>query len=181
MSSSWKSSIFLIENLLSDRPKSPDSNCSSPLDRQPAKRPKFSDNDSPTHGSEMYHQNINNNNVRGPINRSYVYANPLNIQGNIVYAHPISIDQLNPAYYMRAAGGYLYDVCGRKRKTRTVFTQDQTLRLEACFTSHKYLCLADRMALARELNLNEAQIKTWFQNRRTKLKKQMADSDELFS
>ena len=179
MSASWKSSVFLIENLLSDRPKSPSSFCSSPLDRQPAKRPKFSEDDSPTR--EIYHHhNMNNNNLRMPINRNYVYANALNIQGNIVYAQPISIDQLNPAYYVRAAGGILYDVSGRKRKTRTVFTQDQTLRLESCFSSHKYLCLADRMSLARELNLNEAQIKTWFQNRRTKLKKQMADTDELY-
>ncbi|KAI6652208.1 BarH-like Homeodomain (HD) containing transcription factor [Oopsacas minuta] len=173
MSNSWKSSIFLIENLLSDRPRTPNSNCSSPLDRQPAKRPRFSDDDSPSH--EIY-QNINNNNLRMPIKRNYIYTNPLGMQGNLVYAQPITMNPMS--YYMRT--GAMYDVTGRKRKTRTVFTQDQTERLESCFSSHKYLCLADRLSLARELSLNEAQIKTWFQNRRTKLKKQLADTDEMY-
>ena len=114
-----------------------------------------------------------------PMSRNYL-CNPFSLPGNIVYA-PVTMNQLNPmsSYYMRT-GGVLYDVSGRKRKTRTVFTQDQTSRLESCFSSHKYLCLGDRLSLARELNLNEAQIKTWFQNRRTKLKKQLADTEEIF-
>ena len=167
---SMKSNMFLIENLLSDCSKSPDSSsssspCSSPIEFQATKRPKFCEDfmrDTPRQ-----------------INSGYIYANPISL-GNIVYAQPIPFNRLQPIpppYYMRG-GNYLYDVSGRRRKTRTVFTQEQTSRLEACFNSHKYLCLADRMSLARELNLNEAQIKTWFQNRRTKLKKQLADMDE---
>ena len=178
MSNSWKSSVFLIENLLSDRPRTPDSTCSSPIDRQPAKRPKFSEDASPT--TETYHHNINNNNLQMPTSRNYL-CNPFSLHGNIVYA-PVTMNQLNPlsTYYTMRTGGVLYDVSGRKRKTRTVFTQDQTSRLESCFSSHKYLCLGDRLSLARELNLNEAQIKTWFQNRRTKLKKQLADTDQIY-
>ena len=40
------------------------------------------------------------------------------------------------------------------------------------FQADKYLSVSKRMELSRTLHLTEVQIKTWFQNRRTKWKKQ---------
>ena len=42
------------------------------------------------------------------------------------------------------------------------------------FQADKYLSVSKRLELSKTLNLTEVQIKTWFQNRRTKWKKQMA-------
>ena len=46
------------------------------------------------------------------------------------------------------------------------------------FRDKKYLTINERNNLAKNLNLTDTQIKTWFQNRRTKWKKQMAPDFE---
>lgn len=61
----------------------------------------------------------------------------------------------------------------RKRKLRTVFTEVQLEGLESKFAEKKYLSVPDRMELASSLDLSETQVKTWFQNRRMKCKKQL--------
>lgn len=47
------------------------------------------------------------------------------------------------------------------------------------FQVDKYLSVSKRMELSKALNLTEVQIKTWFQNRRTKWKKQMTTRYKL--
>lgn len=46
------------------------------------------------------------------------------------------------------------------------------LRLEREFDTKKYLSTSDRVGLAAELGLTQLQVKTWYQNRRMKWKKQ---------
>lgn len=64
----------------------------------------------------------------------------------------------------------------KKRKSRTAFTNHQIFELEKRFLYQKYLSPADRDELAGALNLTGAQVITWFQNRRAKLKR---DVEEL--
>ena len=66
----------------------------------------------------------------------------------------------------------------RKRKLRTVFTEKQLEGLETKFAEKKYLSVPDRMELASRLELSETQVKTWFQNRRMKCKKQLCTEPE---
>ncbi|CAO1407911.1 unnamed protein product [Diamesa serratosioi] len=60
----------------------------------------------------------------------------------------------------------------RNRRRRTAFTHSQLAFLERKFRCQKYLSVADRSEVANTLNLSETQVKTWYQNRRTKWKRQ---------
>ncbi|KAK3850361.1 hypothetical protein Pcinc_042930 [Petrolisthes cinctipes] len=56
----------------------------------------------------------------------------------------------------------------KQRKARTAFSDNQLQTLEKSFERQKYLSVQDRMELAAKLNLTDTQVKTWYQNRRTK-------------
>uniref|UniRef100_T1HVX2 Homeobox domain-containing protein n=1 Tax=Rhodnius prolixus TaxID=13249 RepID=T1HVX2_RHOPR len=56
----------------------------------------------------------------------------------------------------------------KRKKPRTSFTRLQIAELEKRFHKQKYLASAERAALAKSLKMTDAQVKTWFQNRRTK-------------
>lgn len=66
----------------------------------------------------------------------------------------------------------------RKRKQRPLFNQQQVQALEQEFTRHRYVSEEKRAELASTLNLTETQVKTWFQNRRTKWRKEARDEME---
>ncbi|CAG0892235.1 unnamed protein product [Cyprideis torosa] len=63
----------------------------------------------------------------------------------------------------------------KKRKSRTAFTNHQIFELEKRFLYQKYLSPADRDELSAALGLSNAQVITWFQNRRAKLKRDMEE------
>ncbi|KAH9495676.1 BarH-like 2 homeobox protein [Bulinus truncatus] len=69
----------------------------------------------------------------------------------------------------------------KPRKARTAFTDHQLSVLEKTFERQKYLSVQDRMELASKLNLTDTQVKTWYQNRRTKWKRQTAVGLELLA
>ena len=50
-------------------------------------------------------------------------------------------------------------------------------QLEISFKQKKYLSIPERIALAQALGLSEQQVKTWYQNRRTKWKRQLSEED----
>uniref|UniRef100_A0A8D1GE30 Homeobox domain-containing protein n=1 Tax=Sus scrofa TaxID=9823 RepID=A0A8D1GE30_PIG len=62
--------------------------------------------------------------------------------------------------------------CSKPRRARTAFTYEQLVALENKFRATRYLSVCERLNLALSLSLTETQVKIWFQNRRTKWKKQ---------
>ena len=56
----------------------------------------------------------------------------------------------------------------KRKKPRTSFSRIQICELEKRFHKQKYLASTERAAMAKSLKMTDAQVKTWFQNRRTK-------------
>ncbi|XP_022521786.1 homeobox protein HMX2-like [Astyanax mexicanus] len=70
---------------------------------------------------------------------------------------------------------------GGRKKTRTVFSRTQVFQLETAFHTKRYLSSSERAGLASSLHLTETQVKTWFQNRRNKWKRQLSAELEASS
>ncbi|KAL3982198.1 Homeobox domain family protein [Acanthocheilonema viteae] len=66
----------------------------------------------------------------------------------------------------------------RHKKPRTSFTKKQVASLESRFLAQKYLASTERVNLANQLEMSDVQVKTWFQNRRTKWRRQEAEEKE---
>ncbi|XP_063837145.1 homeobox protein B-H1-like [Ostrinia nubilalis] len=81
----------------------------------------------------------------------------------------------------KSCGGDSSGLAKKQRKARTAFTDHQLQTLEKSFERQKYLSVQDRMELAAKLGLTDTQVKTWYQNRRTKWKRQTAVGLELLA
>ncbi|XP_012533457.1 segmentation polarity homeobox protein engrailed [Monomorium pharaonis] len=66
-----------------------------------------------------------------------------------------------------------------EKRPRTAFSAEQLSRLKQEFNENRYLTEKRRQQLSRDLNLNEAQIKIWFQNKRAKIKKASGQKNPL--
>ncbi|CAN9500047.1 unnamed protein product [Ophioblennius macclurei] len=62
------------------------------------------------------------------------------------------------------------------RRGRTKFTSEQVAKLEKIFNKYKYVDIVRRVKTAKKLGLKETQVRTWFQNRRMRMKRALQDS-----
>ncbi|XP_064422952.1 empty spiracles homeobox 3 [Latimeria chalumnae] len=65
----------------------------------------------------------------------------------------------------------------KPKRIRTAFSPSQLLRLERAFEKNHYVVGTERKQLANSLCLTETQVKVWFQNRRTKHKRQKLEEE----
>lgn len=66
----------------------------------------------------------------------------------------------------------------KPKRIRTAFSPGQLIQLENAFEKNHYVVGAERKQLAQRLNLTETQVKVWFQNRRTKHKRQKQEEGD---
>ena len=66
----------------------------------------------------------------------------------------------------------------KRQKQRPLFTPEQLQKLEEEFVNEKYISKSRRCKLASEISLTEAQVRTWFQNRRTRWRKELHEEEE---
>ncbi|NXG84330.1 VEX1 protein, partial [Stercorarius parasiticus] len=86
--------------------------------------------------------------------------------------HQEAADGSSPGHEAEAGGGGPA-VPGRPR---TKFSAAQLQELERSFREQRYIGASEKRRLATALNLSQSQIKTWFQNRRMKFKRQTQDA-----
>ncbi|XP_067857647.1 homeobox protein Nkx-6.3-like [Heptranchias perlo] len=70
---------------------------------------------------------------------------------------------------------FLTEVSNKRKHTRPTFSGHQIFALEKTFEQTKYLAGPERAHLAYSLGMTESQVKVWFQNRRTKWRKQISN------
>eukprot|EP00076_Gallus_gallus_P009917 XP_004942219.1 homeobox protein vex1-like [Gallus gallus] len=73
----------------------------------------------------------------------------------------------SPAHEAEAGGG---------ARPRTKFSAVQLQELERSFREQRYIGASEKRRLAAALDLSQSQIKTWFQNRRMKFKRETQDA-----
>ena len=98
------------------------------------------------------------------INRGIpVYLGLNSIPFNLIFL--LSLGPLTPR---RIGHPYQNRTPPKRKKPRTSFSRLQICELEKRFHKQKYLASTERATLAKSLKMTDAQVKTWFQNRRTK-------------
>ncbi|CAF1083920.1 unnamed protein product [Adineta steineri] len=84
---------------------------------------------------------------------------------------------INQFTHSGMAAAFLFNSYRKPKRNRTAFTPSQLLKLENAFEKNHYIVGQERKDLARHLNLPEARVKVWYQNRRTKHKR-LINEDE---
>ncbi|XP_062620570.1 barH-like 1 homeobox protein [Saccostrea cucullata] len=158
--------------------------CKSPSSSETMKRPHFSPRDtdckpSTKKTSFMISDILSNKEKDGESDNLSKTAS--NGERDEDLHSPVSETCCSPDSSLRYPGLETMSKIKKPRKARTAFTDHQLNSLEKQFARQKYLSVQDRMELATKLGLSDTQVKTWYQNRRTKWKRQTSVSLELLA
>ncbi|XP_076372105.1 homeobox protein EMX1-like [Tachypleus tridentatus] len=85
---------------------------------------------------------------------------------------------LPPRLEVPDVSGFLLHPFRKPKRIRTAFSPSQLLKLEHAFEKNHYVVGTERKQLAQSLSLTETQVKVWFQNRRTKHKRQKQENEQ---
>ncbi|XP_044739862.1 homeobox protein Hox-B5b-like [Chrysoperla carnea] len=91
--------------------------------------------------------------------------------GSLTHHQQRSTDRATNKHTSGGAFNGSHKKTAKSKRVRTIFTPDQLERLEAEFERQQYMVGPERLYLAHTLQLTEAQVKVWFQNRRIKWRK----------
>ncbi|XP_013164448.1 PREDICTED: homeobox protein engrailed-2b-like [Papilio xuthus] len=156
-SSDTKSKTFLIDDILGNN-----KNHSVSGDKSTSQENR----DSPEENADEY--NVSSTSTC----QELTALNSAELLAGHAYAHWLATHQPSTTFYDDKSNRRPRRA-GPERKPRQAYSAKQLERLEAEFKMDKYLSVSKRMELSKALGLTEVQIKTWFQNRRTKWKKQL--------
>lgn len=176
-------SLTKINSLVNGTPHSPDTTCSTPIQRQDgghfqndqSRHPDDNACPDSTDGNEMPDNNSNVDVFNVSQQSSSGLPDDSRMQEELSDDSEVDddddIDDERSSHFDRSnlvGGG---QNLSKKRKRRVLFSKAQTYELERRFRQQRYLSAPEREHLASLIRLTPTQVKIWFQNHRYKTKR----------
>ncbi|KAL3863788.1 hypothetical protein ACJMK2_005523 [Sinanodonta woodiana] len=147
----------------------------------------FLSNTVPCGSSKMWGHPMSSLNIHGMHSQQNLSVSPLhpmvlNSMRDFRHMYPYLAER-SPGYFMPTFGvpgtpGLHFHPYRKPKRIRTAFLPSQLLQLEKAFEKSHYVVGQERKDLALKLQLSETQVKVWFQNRRTKVKRVKTEDEE---
>ncbi|GFY63557.1 homeotic protein empty spiracles [Trichonephila inaurata madagascariensis] len=123
------------------------------------------------HGAQRYYAG-----TYDPLAQTYLQPNLSLMNDKNALEHWLRLYGSTPHPFPGYDPSMFYNPFHKPKRLRTAFSSSQLLELENAFEKNHYVVGSERRKLSQKLRLTETQIKVWFQNRRTKLKRKKQDT-----